>query len=85
MASTTWCCWAGRSASTRWRGRCTEPKTHLEWTEADDPPCPNVWGDDRRALATSRDVDAMRSMCETSREGTTVRLASTDGTNSVVA
>jgi acetyl-CoA C-acetyltransferase len=32
---------------TRWRARRTQPKTHLEWTETDDPPCPNVWGDDR--------------------------------------
>jgi acetyl-CoA C-acetyltransferase len=39
--------------------------------------------DGRRALATSRDVDAMRSMCETPWEGTTVRLTSRDGTNSV--
>jgi acetyl-CoA C-acetyltransferase len=42
-------------------------------------------GDGRRALAISRDADAMRSMCETAWEGTTVRLASEDGTNSVVA
>jgi acetyl-CoA C-acetyltransferase len=32
---------------TRWRARRSEPKAWLHWTEADDPPCPNVWGDDR--------------------------------------
>jgi len=30
---------------TRWRAR-REPKTWLPWTEADDPPCPHVIGDD---------------------------------------
>src|SRR5680860_243911 len=28
---------------TRWQSR-NEPKTWLEWTKADDPPCPEVWG-----------------------------------------
>ena len=28
---------------TRWRAR-REPKTWLEWTQADDPPCSEVWG-----------------------------------------
>lgn len=28
---------------TRWRAR-REPKTWLEWTRADDPPCAEVWG-----------------------------------------
>src|SRR3954469_14932485 len=32
---------------TRWRARRAEPKAWLEWTQTDDPPCPNVWGDDR--------------------------------------
>jgi acetyl-CoA C-acetyltransferase len=31
---------------TRWRAR-REPKTWLDWTRADDPPCPNVVGDPR--------------------------------------
>ncbi|HEX6310859.1 MAG TPA: acetyl-CoA acetyltransferase [Acidimicrobiia bacterium] len=31
---------------TRWRAR-REPKTWLDWTEADDPPCPRVIGDPR--------------------------------------
>jgi acetyl-CoA C-acetyltransferase len=31
---------------TRWRAR-REPKTWLDWTRADDPPCPNVLGDPR--------------------------------------
>ncbi len=31
---------------TRWRAR-REPKTWLDWTRADDPPCPNVIGDPR--------------------------------------
>jgi acetyl-CoA C-acetyltransferase len=31
---------------TRWRAR-REPKAWLEWTQADDPPCPNVIGDPR--------------------------------------
>lgn len=31
---------------TRWRAR-REPKVWLEWTDADDPPCPWVLGDDR--------------------------------------
>jgi acetyl-CoA C-acetyltransferase len=31
---------------TRWRAR-REPKTWLDWTQADDPPCPNVLGDAR--------------------------------------
>jgi acetyl-CoA C-acetyltransferase len=31
---------------TRWRAR-REPKTWLDWTQADDPPCPNVIGDPR--------------------------------------
>jgi acetyl-CoA C-acetyltransferase len=41
--------------------------------------------DGRRALATSRDADAMTSMCEMPWEGTTVRLASDGGANSLVA
>lgn len=32
---------------TRWRARRAEPKTWLRWSETDDPPCPNVWGDER--------------------------------------
>ncbi len=32
---------------TRWRARRAEPKAWLHWTETDDAPCPNVWGDDR--------------------------------------
>ncbi len=40
--------------------------------------------DGRRALAISRDADAMRSMCETPWEGRTVRLADENGTNSLV-
>ncbi len=32
---------------TRWRARRSEPKAWLHWTEADDPACPVVWGDDR--------------------------------------
>lgn len=31
---------------TRWRAR-REPKTRLVWTEAEDPPCPHVVGDNR--------------------------------------
>jgi acetyl-CoA C-acetyltransferase len=31
---------------TRWRAR-REPKTWLNWTQADDPPCPHVLGDAR--------------------------------------
>jgi len=31
---------------TRWRAR-REPRAWLEWTKADDPPCPSVLGDDR--------------------------------------
>ena len=31
---------------TRWRAR-REPKVWLDWTQADDPPCPRVIGDDR--------------------------------------
>src|SRR6476659_7653734 len=32
---------------TRWRARRAEPKVWLDWTQPDDPPCPEVWGDDR--------------------------------------
>jgi len=32
---------------TRWRARRVEPKVHLAWTHAEDPPCPEVWGDAR--------------------------------------
>lgn len=32
---------------TRWRARRAEPKAWLRWSEADDPPCPIVWGDER--------------------------------------
>jgi acetyl-CoA C-acetyltransferase len=32
---------------TRRRARRIDPKAWLEWTKADDPPCPNVVGDDR--------------------------------------
>ncbi len=32
---------------TRWRARRAKPKAWLAWSEPDDPPCPNVWGDDR--------------------------------------
>ncbi|MGZ8752282.1 MAG: acetyl-CoA acetyltransferase [Acidimicrobiia bacterium] len=31
---------------TRWRAK-REPRTHLDWTMADDPPCPEVVGDPR--------------------------------------
>jgi acetyl-CoA C-acetyltransferase len=31
----------------RWRARRAEPKVWLDWTHADDPPCGEVWGDDR--------------------------------------
>ena len=33
---------------TRWRARRAEPKVWLDWTQPDDPPCPDVWGDDRQ-------------------------------------
>lgn len=33
---------------TRWRARRAEPKVWLDWTQPDDPPCPEVWGDDRQ-------------------------------------
>ncbi len=36
------------------------------------------------ALANTRDLDAMRSMCAEPWEGTTVRLRSDDGTNLLV-
>jgi acetyl-CoA C-acetyltransferase len=32
---------------TRWRARRGEPKVWLDWTHAADPPCAEVWGDDR--------------------------------------
>ena len=32
---------------TRWRARRSESRTHLSWSEEQDPPCPIVWGDDR--------------------------------------
>jgi acetyl-CoA C-acetyltransferase len=32
---------------TRWRARRAERRTHLDWSDDDDPPCPIVWGDDR--------------------------------------
>ena len=32
---------------TRWRARRAQPKVWLDWTQPDDPPCPEVWGDDR--------------------------------------
>jgi acetyl-CoA C-acetyltransferase len=32
---------------TRWRARRGNPKVWLDWTHADDLPCPHVWGDDR--------------------------------------
>ena len=31
----------------RRRARRQEPKAWLPWSQPDDPPCPNVWGDDR--------------------------------------
>jgi acetyl-CoA C-acetyltransferase len=31
----------------RRRARRVDPKVHLDWSEPDDPPCPEVWGDDR--------------------------------------
>ena len=44
-ASTTSCCSAAPSACyTRWRARRIEPKAWLDWTQADDPPCPSVLG-----------------------------------------
>jgi acetyl-CoA C-acetyltransferase len=33
--------------STRWRARRAEPKAWLQWSEPDDPPATEVWGDDR--------------------------------------
>jgi acetyl-CoA C-acetyltransferase len=32
---------------TRWRARRADPKVWLDWTHVDEPPCPEVWGDDR--------------------------------------
>jgi acetyl-CoA C-acetyltransferase len=32
---------------TRWRARRAEPKAWLTWSEPDDPPCAEVWGDAR--------------------------------------
>ncbi|MBM3673560.1 MAG: hypothetical protein FJW88_01205 [Actinobacteria bacterium] len=32
---------------TRWRARRADPKTWLPWEQPDDPPCPDVRGDDR--------------------------------------
>jgi acetyl-CoA C-acetyltransferase len=39
--------------------------------------------DGRRALATTRDADAMRSMCESPWEGTTVAFRTDDGANTL--
>jgi putative flavoprotein involved in K+ transport len=67
-------------------------ETKKEWTvvvDRDGTPSlgllTGMTADGRRALAISRDVDAMRSMCETPWEGTTVRLTSREGTNSVAS
>lgn len=32
---------------TRWRARRADPKVWLDWTHVDEPPCAEVWGDDR--------------------------------------
>jgi acetyl-CoA C-acetyltransferase len=32
---------------TRWRAKVPGQRTHLAWSEPEDPPCPIVWGDDR--------------------------------------